>query len=227
MTRHDARHADAGTALPDAGRRPWRVAPEQGVVQGPLDLALFAGERLQLTLQEGQCALLERAGALVGVLGAGVHEVAGGGSCRAYFVHLDRPVSWQWQEGSVLWVGPRAARRAVPIIGACAVLVANATSFYRACLHGARPLEDGHLPRLLDAVVRDRLESRMERVAAAGAADPATIQTLLANVAPRDLTEDLDEYGLACTHLAVYTRQAPVVETTLAGHFPGHRDNNS
>ncbi len=100
-------------------------------------------------------------------------------TCRAtgrvpsFFVHLDRPLSWQWAEGAVLWVGPPASRRAVPIIGACAVTVVDAASFHRAFLRGERSLADGHLPRVLDAVVRDRFESRLERVTAAGETDPA------------------------------------------------------
>lgn len=226
MTRHDALFAAILPVPHDDGRRPWSVTPKQGVIQGPLDLALFTGEHLQLTLQEGQFALVERAGALENVFGAGVHDVHCDGSGRVYFVHLDQPVSWQWAEGAVLWVGPNTSRRAVPIIGACSVAVANVTAFYGAFLRGARSLEDGSLQRVLDAVVRDRFESRLERVTADGENDPATIQTLLAHIAAADLSDDLDEYGLACVHLAVYTRQAPVVETSLAGHFPGHRDNS-
>ncbi len=227
MTRQDAPFAALPPAHPAGGYRTWTVAPEQGVIQGPLDLAHFADVGLRLTLRNGQCALVEHAGALAGVLGAGVHEVPCDESRRLYFLHLDQPVCWQWQEGAVLWVGPRASRRAVPIIGACAVTVADVPRFYRTFLCGPESLETGHVPRLLDAMVRERLEARLERVTADGETDAATIQTLLAHVTAEDLAEDLDEYGLVCVRLAVYTRQAPVVETTLAGHFSGHRDNNA
>jgi hypothetical protein len=227
VTRHDTPDVSLPAPRDEGGRRPWSVSPAQGVVQGPLDLSHFAGERLRLTLQEGQLALVERAGTLDDVLTPGVYDLPGDRPGRVFFVHVDRPVNWQWHDGAVLWVGPSSCRHAVPIIGACAVMIADIAVFYRAFLRGAPSLADGGLLHVLDTVVRDRLESRLERVTADGETDPATIQTLLAHVSATDLSEDLDEYGLACTHLAVYTRQAPVVEAALAGHFANHRDNNA
>jgi hypothetical protein len=180
-----------------------------------------------LTLADGQLALVEQAGELETILGAGVHDVPCGRPGRLYFVQTNQPVAWQWRVGAVLWVGARAARQAVPIIGTCAVNVTDVAAFHRAFLHGATTLEDGHWQRVLDAAVRDQLEARLAQVTVNGATDPAFVQTLLANVGAADLTVDLEEYGLACAHLAVYTRQAPVVEMTPAGHFRGHRDNNA
>jgi hypothetical protein len=211
-----------------AGRihRPWTVAPEQGVVQGPLDLALFADENLRLILDDGQLALVERAGVLEEILGPGEHDVDSGRQGQAFFLQIDRPVTWQWSAGAVLWVGSRTLRQAVPIIGSCAVVVADVASFHGAFLHGAGSQEDGRWQRVLDAAVRSRLESRLSHVADEQTADPATIQTLLARIAAADLSEDLQEYGLACVHLAVYTRQGPLVEMSLAGHLSGHCDNN-
>ena len=228
MTRHHATVIDAESATAMLDPRPWSVAPEQGVIQGPLDLALFTGEVLRLTLAEGQLGLVERAGELQAVLRPGVHDVPAAlvrGAC--IFVQTDQPVAWQWGTGAVLWVGGRVSRQAVPIIGTCAVTVVDVAAFHRAFLHGATTLGDGHWQRVLDVVVRDQLESRLAQATVDGATDPAFVQTLLANMAAADLAGDLEEYGLACSHLAVYTRQAPVVETTLAGHFRGRRDNNA
>jgi hypothetical protein len=227
VTHHDAPFAAGLPVHHDGAPTPWAVTPVHGVVQGPLDLAFFARDHLRLTLQDGQLALVERAGVLENILGAGVHDVHCDGSGRAFFVHPDQPVNWQWDDGAVLWIGPRTSRRAVPIIGACTVTVADVATFYGAFLRGARSLEDGCWQRMLDALVRGRLESRLGRVTDGGEADPGAVQTLLARIAAADLTEDLDEYGLACLHLAVDTQQAPVVEGSLAGHFPGHRDNDA
>jgi hypothetical protein len=214
VTRHRATVIDAESATAMLSPRPWSVAPQQGVIQGPLDLALFAGEDLRLTLAEGQLGLVERAGELQTILRAGVHDVCCDGPGCLYFVQTDQPVAWQWGTGAVLWVGGRVSRQAMPIIGTCAVTVVDVAAFHRAFLHGATTLADGHWQRVLDVVVRDQLESRLAQATVDGAADPAFVQTLLAHMAAADLAAGLEEYGLVCSHLAVYTRQAPVVETT-------------
>lgn len=226
MTNGDLTAQAGSDAAAARTRRPWTVAPDQGLVQGPLDLALFTGENLSLVLADGQLALVERGESLEDVLGPGEHVVDCGRQGRVYFLLADRSETWQWAAGAVLWVGSPSRRRAVPIIGSCAVAVADVATFHRTFLVGVGTLTDGRWARLLDAVVRDRLESRLSHVAEGETPDPAAVQTLLAHLAAADLSEDLEEYGLACEHLAVYTRQGPLVETALAGHLSGHRDNN-
>lgn len=207
-------------------RNVWSIAPEHGIVQGPLDLAFFADDGLDLTLADGQVALIERDDALQDILGSGHHDLSDCRGGRVYFVTLDRPITWQWSAGAVLWAGSPARKRAVPIIGSCSVTVFDAAAFHAAFLSGAGNVGGAWQP-VLDTLVRSCLERRLQHVAGDAPADASAIQTLLAAIDAECLTEDLAEMGLTCAHVAVYTRQGPVEDASPAGHLCGHRDNNA
>lgn len=214
------------TRAPEATRSVWSIAPDHGVVQGPLDLAFFADDGLDLTLASGQVALIERGGVLQDILGPGHHDLTDCQDGRAYFVALDRPITWQWSAGAVLWAGSLTRKRVVPFIGSCSVTVVDVAAFHAAFLSGASVAGGGWQP-VLDALVRSCLERRLQHVAGDAATDPSALQTLLTAVAAASLSEDLADVGLACVHLAVYTRQGPVEDASPAGHLCGRRDNNA
>ncbi len=215
--------------------REWTVDPSQGVLQGPLDLAFFAGHRLVLHLAEHQVGLLERDGDLKGVFLAGTHHLQVGDGPRETapgrltFVHMDEPISWRWRDDATLWIdGPGCVRCPIPFIGACSLTVTGPVAFWESFLRGVPSFEPPFLRQVLDTLVRSRLEAHLTQLAADRAVDPVTVQTLLADLRADCLTDDLEDFGLVCTNLATYTRQPPVTEqvSEATGQFVGPDDNN-
>jgi hypothetical protein len=195
--------------------RDWAVSPDQGWLQGPLDLSFFRGQPLRVTLAAGQVALVERPGAAASLLAAGKHELAADDG-QVVFLQLEQPVSWRFDDHAGLWVG----RTTIPVIGGCSLTVADPLLFYDVFLRGLDATDESLLRGVFDALVRSRLEARLERTPA----EPAAVQTALTHITHHDLTADLSAYGLACAHVAVYTRAAPVADP--AGLFAHSRDND-
>ena len=188
-------------------RTPWSVAPEGGVVQGPLDLAFLAGTGMDLVLDEGQIALLSVRGELSRCLWPGFHPLDVGGQnglpieSMLYFLHLDRTLSVPWHQyipirpATGFAPGPRLAS------GVFEVLVTYPTLFYDAFLRD----RDGSgedicldtLTHLLPTFLAIRMTTTTPTVDENGAG-PDSLAERAAQLPRNCLDEDISPYGLRC-----------------------------
>lgn len=204
----------------------WSVDPAQGSIQGPLDLEFLRDKRMVLLLEEGQQALLIQDGQLRAVYLDGLHHLeigAGKGqispSGRLLFLAMDVPLQLSWSRSNPLRWGPAAHET---LIGSCALRVAWPGRFFGTFLLGVESPDPGFVQRLIDQAVRGLFEEVVKDFAGNGL-DAAALQARLMRLSPGDLNEDLNEFGLACTHLAVYTAAPPAEE--LAPDEPATQDS--
>jgi hypothetical protein len=157
------------------------------------------------------------------VLLDGVHrlDVGEGGdriprASRLYFLRPDAPLDLRWRPGDSLVLDPaepdrdaaaatgRAGLR-LPLRGVCRLHLADPMLFYRSVLQGLREPDPADLLGVLDALVREHLAGHLLPLVHRGRLDLLHAHTLLADLGPAALSDDLAEVGLGCLHLAVYT----------------------
>ncbi|HOX24614.1 MAG TPA: hypothetical protein PLL30_02495 [Candidatus Krumholzibacteria bacterium] len=194
----------------------WRPASPPRLVEGPLALDFFADRTLVLELAESQVACREVGGRLQQIYLGGRHELSVGHgpgkvdpASLVYFVRTDVEVSWRWRERTVLEVATGGRSPAsLPIRGACRLRIADPACFHAAVLQGLPAVDTTTLTRVLDTMVRNQLEVRLEPLGDRRGVDPLRAQVLLADLQAADLAEELAEIGLECVRLAVYTPAA-------------------
>lgn len=202
----------------------WSVNPDQGLVQGPLDLGFLDGKRIALTLRAGQMALVVAQEELQAVYLDGCHVLAVGRededlSADSHLVFLDvnngLDVGWTADE-------PLAGGAAGDVIGNCTLYIEGPGRFFATFLAGVDDWNEEFILR----VVRQATGSALERILKVVATDPMGLQARLANLDPADLDEELAPLGLRCRRAALYT-SAPPVESgaDAAGQFEGVRHN--
>jgi hypothetical protein len=208
----------------------WTLSEEGGPVQGPLDLGFVAGKRLELLLEEGQVALLSREGGLEAVYLSGRHDLsidveAGALSPEGSLLFLDtkRPWIFRWRRGTLLSLeleGERACE--LEIIGVVVCRIGDPVRFFSAFLAGDVAVEEAALVRLIDTLLRSRLEDHLAATLGEGAADLTRVQSRLTRLDSEDLAEELDAFGLVCDQLSLYTASPPSEEDSrsLAGQMP-------
>lgn len=217
-------HGRDWTVLPaDNGPLEWTIDPEDGLVQGPLELESFRGRRLTLVLTEGQYALLVLDHGLAGVYLDGAHTLdVGTGenqlppSSRLVFLAAERTLDVVWNRDNPLGMTVRGGDQ---LIGGCSLVVEKPACFYRTFLAGTDDSDPGFVSRLIDQYVRGLVENLI------GDLDPdagtAAIQSRLTALSPGDLADDLETCGLRCVNLALYTAVPPVETEMPAGEPVG------
>jgi hypothetical protein len=204
----------------------WSVQPEQGLVQGPLDLEFLRGRRVSLTLDTGQVALLVCDNTVQAVYLDGGHVLdighgRGQVPCRAamVFLTIGHGIEIRWTGGSPLMMG--AAGPAV--IGHCTLAIAGPGRFHDTFLAGNEQWDEAFILRL----VRQATRSALERVLGETDLDPNILQSRLANLDPADLDEELEPLGLSCRRAALYTSAPPMelAPVEAAGQFSVPGDN--
>lgn len=203
----------------------WSVNPDQGLVQGPLDLGFLDGQRIALTLQPGQIALLIDKSGLQAIYLDGCHMLEVGdlhghlpADGHLVFLDVSRGLNVRWTADE-----PVSAGGAGGIIGNCTLNIAGPSRFFETFLAGVQEWDDEFIRRL----VRQAARAAVERVLEGIDTDRVHLQTRLANLDPADLDEELAPLGLGCCRTALYT-SAPPVESSPAdvtGHFEGVRHN--
>lgn len=208
-------HGRDWSVLPaDEGPLEWSIDPEDGIIQGPLDLGSFRGRRLTLVLAEHQYALLTREGRLMGVYLDGAHtlDVGTGDNqipldARLIFLAAERTLDVVWNRRDPLAV---AGRGGWQLIGGCNLVIERPARFYRTFLDASEAGDPGFVSRLVDQFVRGLVEELI------GDIDPAAgigaVQSRLTGLDREDLQDGLELCGLRCVNLALYTA-APPVET--------------
>lgn len=198
----------------------WTMDPNQGTVQGPLDLGFFLDRKLRLVLKSDQVALLianETGGHLKSVYYGGTHllEIGVGqglipSDCQLAFLDLGQVFRMSWTRmNPVVW-GPEHDRS---LIGKCAVRIVDPEKFYRTFLAGNRYWEPAFLQRLVEQVARGAVETLLQE----SGFEPrsvsfAQLQAGITRLHAEDLTGPLEACGLVCENLAVYTAAPPIGE---------------
>lgn len=203
----------------------WSVNPDQGLVQGPLDLGFLDGQRIALTLQAGQIALLIDGDGLQTVYLDGCHVLAVGSGRgdlptdgHLVFLDVSRGLNVRWTAEESVSAGAGGE-----IIGNCTLTISGPGRFFETFLAGVDEWDEDFIRRVVRQAARAAVERALEEVAS----DPLRLQTRLANLDPMDLDEELVPLGLGCSRAALYT-SAPPVETAIpdvTGQFEGVRHN--
>jgi hypothetical protein len=185
----------------------WEIDPEDGVIQGPLDLCFLDGQTLHLVLKPGQVALLavrgeERAFYPDGtyLLSVGADGVAAGS--LVYFMHTERSFSINWRQiipMPHIEPGAAATREAS---GSFDVRIDSPVRFYREmlCNHA------GEGENICNDVL-SRIMPTLLTIHLAQACGPDSSveeqRTALAALRPDDLAGDLAPYGLVCMNITI------------------------
>ncbi|MCB1185213.1 hypothetical protein KDM41_17470 [bacterium] len=208
-----------GALTADGAPLEWSVDPAKGSIQGPLDLEFLRDKRMTLFLEEGQQALLIQEGRLRAVYLDGLHHLEIGEgrgqihpASRLLFLAMDEPLQLRWSRANPLrWSRTDGGT----LIGSCALRIARPCDFFDTFLLGVETPDPGFVGRLLDQTVRGLFEELLRAMSGDGL-DAGALQARLTRLTPADLNEDLADFGLACTHLAVYTAQPPAEEIAEA-----------
>jgi len=198
----------------------WSIDPDQGYVQGPLDLEFLRGQKLSLMLTEGQQALLVQDNQLKAVYLDGTHYLDVGKSphqvdpaCQLIFLALSKPLQLHWPRAKALQWGPAPHQT---LIGNCNLHIEWPSRFFATFLQGHPDPEPGFTTRLIDQMVRNLFAEHLSTsINGEDELSAIEVQARLTRLSPDDLNEDLSCCGLRCTHLAVYT-SAPPVEDELS-----------
>jgi len=205
----------------------WSVTTDGGLVQGPLDLEFLRSKQIALNLSDGQVALLLTNDEVNAVFVAGSHLLSIGSATgqlapdgNMLFLATGQPIHLRWRHDSALHVnGPDLSTDSIPLIGSCTCLIGGPLRFYRSFLAGAERTDDDFLGRIIDTLVRSHLESVLDSICHAPgvgpAINPAVLQSRLTQLSTDELSEELDEFGLMCTQLAVYTATPPIEDLPL------------
>jgi len=216
----------AWTAVPAPdGQTGWSLDSSREFLKGPLALAEFRDRRISFFLEDGQLGFLAQDQELQAVYLDGGHNLEIGNlpgqvhpDARLYLLAADRPVILRWTNKRPLILDnlPEPG-----IIGSCTLQISVPGRFFQAFLGKDVACNEACLAVAMDLVAREILEGILGVACSIGGADSATIQSTLTRLAPEDLSEELDEFGLACSQLAVYTAVPPVeyCSDTDSGQF--------
>lgn len=198
----------------------WAFDPRDGAVQGPLDLASFAGATLLLTLEPGQTALLVRDGQPQRAWLEGSHLLAVGDAPgelstagSLFMIATGTTIPCRWGECPALGL-PGGARAH----GGAAFRIVAPSRFYHAFLRSAETAGAGFLRRLLGALLQARLA---ERLATTDPANADEARRTLAALGPDDVAEGWDELGVACVAFACDPLPAPFAPAPREPAFAG------
>jgi len=212
----------------------WTIDPALGLVQGPLELQFLRGRKVSLILEPGQLALLTedqevRAVYLDGRhlldVGTGRRQVSP--ACRLVFLSAAGELDFRWTAAAPLAWGEGEEQA---LIGTCSLRIDGPAAFHATFIAGVENCEADFRLRLIEQVLRGVFEDMLRGVDGR-ALSCSDVQMRLGRLAPADLDDDLEPYGLACVQLAVYTAQPPVEDDGEGGrratavlHTAGHFD---
>jgi hypothetical protein len=191
----------------------WSVDRESGLVQGPLDLGFLNDQRILLSLEPGQLALLVGENRLQAVYLDGGHQIQVGNNpnqvpttSSLIFLAADQPIQFRWTKlDPVHWNN----RHDIEAIGHCSLHIDAPTRFYGAFLEDTTCWDEQSINRAIDAATREALRSILEPSCPESSLSEAEVQSRLMELSVEELSEGLASYGLACSQLALYTATPP------------------
>ncbi len=189
----------------------WSVDESGDVVQGPLDLGFLMGKVLQLVLNAGQVALHVQAGEVRAVFLEGSHTLRVGRrdgelppESEILFLSLVRPLAFAWKGQAAIWVPEADGEPSeLRLAGECVCQITGPEAFYNAFLRHAEREGEELTFRVVDALIRARLEKHLGDLARERGLVPEASAEELPRLTPADVSEGLAALGLSCRSLSV------------------------
>jgi hypothetical protein len=189
----------------------WSVDETGDVVQGPLDLGFLLGKVLQLVLAPGQVALHIQAGQLRAVFLEGSHTLRVGRrdgelppESEILFLSLTRPLTFAWKGQSAIWVPDTHGEPSeLRLSGECICQITGPENFYNTFLRHAEREGKNLAFRVVDALIRARLEKHLGELARERQLGPEASAEELPHLTPADVSAGLAALGLRCRSLSV------------------------
>lgn len=189
----------------------WSVDESGDVVQGPLDLSFLLGKVLQLVLNAGQVALHVQAGELRAVFLEGSHTLRVGRregelppDSEILFLSLVRPLAFAWKGQAPIWVPDADGEPSeLRLAGECVCQITGPEAFYNTFLRHAEREGGALTHRVVDALIRSRLEKYLGDLARERNLDPEASTEELLHLTPADISGGLAVLGLGCRSLSV------------------------
>ncbi len=196
----------------------WSIDAADGLVQGPLDLNFLHEKTMLLTLREEQIALVLDNGDLSSIYLAGNHRLeinrAEGNISpdnKMIFLAAENPITVSWKQNSSVWAtNIGSSPEEIKIIGNCACGITGPGHFYQTFLANLEKVDEELLIRVIDGLIRSQIEQRLADIFQGRPFNAVELQSRLTRLTAEDLSDDLDQYGLSCIRLAVYTSKPPV-----------------
>ncbi len=185
----------------------WEIDPDDGVVQGPLDLCFLDGHTLHLVLKPGQVALLTVRGEQRAVFPDGNYLLSVGANGLAtdsliYFMHTERSFRITWRQIIPMphcEPGAAATREAS---GSFDVRIESPVRFYREMLRNHAGEGENICNDVLSRIMPTLLTIHLAQACGPDSSIEEQ-RAVLAALSPDDLAGDLAPYGLVCMDISI------------------------
>ncbi len=192
----------------------WSMEADGPLVQGPLDMEFLHGQRMLLTLDDGQYGLLVRQGALKALYLDGCHHLDIGRrpdqvqtDSQLFFLSTDIAVGFRW-------TGNRdqgyTTRDGTQVIVRCSVRIEKPARFYHQVIRNLGDYSPETVHGHLESLVHQAINDLLCEVCQLDLDHPGGLQSSLMGLGASQLDEFLCEHGLFCESLAAYTAAPPV-----------------
>ncbi|MFH1843184.1 MAG: hypothetical protein ABIF77_08240 [bacterium] len=189
----------------------WSIDPDEGLVQGPLDLGFMRGKLLHLALSRHQLALHVRSGELQAVFLEGTHAMRVGPArgqlpqdSELLFLQMDLPFAFLWSGTESVWIPTRDDQpQELRIDGECNCLITGPERFYATFLRNAETQGEPFMRRLIDTLIRSQCAQRLGNELHGRPLTTEAVSAAAAKLIPEDLSPELAKYGLSCSQLAL------------------------
>ncbi len=192
----------------------WSMEAEGPLVQGPLDMEFLRGQRMLLTLEEGQYGLLVHDGALKALYLDGCHHLDIGNrpdqvqtDSHLFFLSTSQPVEFRWTSTSEHGF---TTSDGTQVIGRCSVRIEKPARFYHRILRNLSDWSPETVNSQLEPLVHQAFNNLLSQVCQLEWDHPGGLQSALMGLGASQLDEFLSEHGLFCESLAAYTAAPPV-----------------
>jgi len=189
----------------------WSIDPDEGLIQGPLDLGFMRGKLLHITLSPQQLALHVQSGELQAVFLEGTHALRVGPAqgqlpqeSELLFLQMDHPLAFLWSGADSVWVPTQDdQQQELRIDGQCNCLISGPERFYATFLRNAESQGEPFMRRLIDTLIRSQCERRLGQELHGRPLTAEAVSTAATKLTPEDLSPELTKYGLCCSQLAL------------------------
>ncbi len=190
----------------------WTMDTEGPLVQGPVDLSDFQGQRMLLHLESGQFALLLTEQTLKVVYLDGSHHLDIGSrpdqvhvQNRLVLINTERSLDYRWAQGFVSHEGEA-------MIGRCSIRIAKPAKFYHSVLSQQPSWTPDSIHDIVEPLVHQAFKDLIDQVVEHACDHSGGLQSALMALGAHQLDEFLSAHGLFCEAIAAYTAAPPVEE---------------
>jgi len=195
----------------------WEIDPDEGVIQGPLDLCFLDGRSLHLVLKPGQVALLTVRGEHRAffpdgayLLNVGTDDLAA--DSLIYFMHTERSFRISWSQIIPMPHFEPGAATTRKASGSFDVRIESPVRFYQEMLRNHAGEGENICNDVLSRIMPTLLTIRLAQTCGPDSSKEEH-RAILTALSPDDLAGDLVPYGLVCMDISIdETFLGPVVK---------------